>query len=59
MIGYWGVWVAQSLEHLTLDFGSGHDLRVVRWSPMSGSVLCEEPASESLSVPPHLLLSKI
>ena len=20
----WGVWVAQSVEHLTLDFGSGH-----------------------------------
>ena len=23
-----GTWVAQSAEHLTLDFGSGHDLRV-------------------------------
>ena len=22
----WGAWVAQSLKHLTLDFGRGHDL---------------------------------
>jgi len=26
---FWGVWVAQSVKHLTLGFGSGHDLRVV------------------------------
>jgi len=25
--------VAQSIKHLTLDFGSGHDLRVMRSSP--------------------------
>ena len=25
---YWGSWVAQSVEHLTLGFGSGHDLTV-------------------------------
>ena len=25
-----GTWVAQSVEPLTLDFGSGHDLTVVR-----------------------------
>ena len=31
--------LAQSGEHLTLDFGSGHNLRVVRSSPMSGSEL--------------------
>ena len=31
-----GAWVAQSVEHLTLDFISGHDLRVMRLSPMLG-----------------------
>ena len=36
--------MAQSVKQLTLDFGSGHDLRVVRSSPMSGSVLGAEPA---------------
>ena len=25
-----GTWVAESVEHLTLDFGSGHDLTVMR-----------------------------
>ena len=24
----WGTWVAQSVKHLTLDFGSGRDLKV-------------------------------
>ena len=32
-------WVAQSLEHLTLDFASGHDLMVMELSPASGSML--------------------
>jgi len=41
--------VAQSVEHLTLDFGSCHDLRVVRSSPASGSALSMEPAWDSLS----------
>ena len=39
-----GIRVAQSVKNLTLDFSSGHDLRVVRWSPMSGSALGMEPA---------------
>ena len=39
-----GAWAAQSVEHLTLDFGSGHDLRVVRLSPVLGSALGMEPA---------------
>ena len=26
---YGGAWVAQYIEHLTLDFGTGHDPRVV------------------------------
>ena len=30
-----GVWVAQSVKHLTLDFGAGHDLRVLSSSPVS------------------------
>ena len=32
-----GALVAQSVRHLPLNFGSDHDLRVVRWSPASGS----------------------
>ena len=39
-----GAQVAQSGERLTLDFGSGHDLRVVRSSPTSGSTLSAESA---------------
>ena len=39
-----GTWVAQSVERPTLDFGSGHDSRVVKLSPASGSVLRMEPA---------------
>ena len=31
-----GVWVAKSVEHLTLDFGSGDDHRVMGLTP----VLC-------------------
>ncbi|XP_064427151.1 cell growth regulator with RING finger domain protein 1 isoform X2 [Mirounga angustirostris] len=30
---YWGTWVAQLVKCSTLDFGSGHHLRVVRSSP--------------------------
>jgi len=36
--------VAQSVKHPTLAFGSGHDLRVVRSSPVSGSMLGVEAA---------------
>ena len=32
-------WVVHSVKCLTLGFSSGQDLRVVRWSPTSGSVL--------------------
>ena len=47
-----GTWVAQSLKHLALDFGSGHDLTVVRSSPMSDSTLnVEGILSPSLSLP--------
>ena len=49
--------MAQSVECRTLDFGSGHDPRVVGSSPPSGSVQDMEPAwdSLSLSTPPPLL----
>jgi len=36
--------VAQSVKCPTLGFGSGHDLRMVRSSPTSGSVLSAESA---------------
>ena len=39
-----GAWVTQSVEHQILDFGSGHDPRVVELSPVSGSKLSVEPA---------------
>ena len=52
-------WVAQSVKHQTLDFGSGHDLRVVRSSPTSGSVLTAWSLLGILSLPPpSLSLSK-
>ena len=28
-----GTWVAQLVKHLTLDFGSGHDLTVREFEP--------------------------
>ena len=51
--------MAQSDKHPTLDFGSGHDLKVVRSSPMSGSTLSMAGAagdslSPSFSAPPPL-----
>ena len=57
-----GTWVAQSVECMTLDLGSGHDLRVVGSSPVSGSTLSMDVDSLSLSPstpsPAHML-SKI
>ena len=47
-----GVWVAQSVKCPTLDFSSGHDLRVVGLSPASGSKLSGESAWDSLPLPP-------
>ena len=41
-------WVAQSVECPTLDFGSGHDLRVVGSSPMSQREILSSSASLSL-----------
>ena len=47
--------MVQLVEHLTIGFGSGHDLRVLGWSPRSGSMLGGESAwriSSSPSAPP-------
>ena len=59
-----GAWVAQWVKHPTLDFGSDHDLRVMRLSPLWGSALRGESAQDFLSpsAPPHahtLSLSEI
>ena len=45
-----GAWQVQSVEHLTLDFSSGHDLRVMKWSPMLAAMLSRESAWD-LSLP--------
>ena len=55
--------MAQSVRHLTLDFGSYHDLMVREFEPRVG--LCadslDSPSSDSLSpslsAPPLLMLS--
>ena len=44
--------MAQLVERLTLDFYSGHDLRVMELSPMPGSALSMELAWDSLSLCP-------
>ena len=44
-----GTWVAQWVKQLTLDFFSGHDLTVRKWSPKSGSMLNVKPAWNSFS----------
>ena len=55
---FWGTWVAQSVKRPAFDFGSGHDLRVVRSTPMLGSVLCGESAEDyfSLTLPLPFLM---
>jgi len=40
---FWGAWVAWSVKRPTLDFGSGHDLGVVRWSSTLGFTHGMEP----------------
>lgn len=39
----WGACVSQSVKHLTLDLGTGLDLRVMSSSPMMGSMLGVQP----------------
>ena len=45
-----GTWVAQLVEHLTLDFGSGHGLTVGS-SHISGSTLAVQGLPGILSLP--------
>ena len=44
-----GTWVAQWVK--ASAFGSGHDLRVLGWSPTSGSLLSRKSTCPSLSLP--------
>ena len=57
-----GIWVAQSLKHMTLGFSSGQDLTVRGIEPHIGHVnsLTVEPAwdSPSPSLCPSLLQTK-
>ena len=55
----WEVWVAQLVKCPTLDFSSGHDLRVMGLSPESGSTLSGKSLGDTLSFSfsPHLHLS--
>ena len=59
-ITYMGAWVAYSVKYPTLDFGSGHDLRVVRSSPMLGAMISRESVGDSLSpfAPPPIKRKK-
>ena len=41
--------VAQLVKRPTLDFGSGHDLRIMRLSPALSSVFSRMSARDSLS----------
>ena len=51
-MNYWGTWVVQSVEHPTLDFGTGHDLTVPGFEPQVGIYADGvEPAWDSLSLP--------
>ena len=50
--------MAQSVKHLTLDFGSGHHLMVHEFKSHTGHLAdSSEPAWDSLSLPPSLPLS--
>ena len=55
----WGTWVAQSVQRLTLDFSSGHDLTVHEIEPHVGlQADSAESAWDSLSsLSASLLLS--
>lgn len=51
--------MAQSVVHPTFGFGSGCDLRAMRLSPKSASMLSTESPRDSLPLPPELDLSRI
>ena len=42
--GILGCRMAQSIKHQTLDFSLSHGVKIVRLSPVLGSVLSREPA---------------
>ena len=52
-----GTWVVQSIKHLTLDFGSGHDLMVHEIEPHIR--LCADSLLGILSLSLSLTLSQI
>ena len=55
-----GAWVAQSVDHLTLDYSSGYDPKVMGLSPESGSTLRVELLEIlSLSLCTSTLLARI
>ena len=57
-VGPGGAWVAQSVKHPTLNFGSGYDLMVCETEPRAGlQAESMEPAWDSLS-PFSVSLSK-
>ena len=58
VIVLWRALVAQLVKGWTFDFGSGHDLTVVRSSPALGSLLSMEPAWDSPSPSPSLQINK-
>ena len=51
--------MAQSVKCQTVDFGSGRDLRVVRLSPASGSMLSADSVCLSPSAPHPTLSLKL
>ena len=53
----WDAWVAQSVQHPTLDFSSHHELTFVRPSSASGSVLTVRGLLGILSLPLSLPLT--
>ena len=54
---YGGPWVAQLVGHLTLGFGSGHDLTVCEFEPRVGPWADGgQPVWDPLSAPPLLTL---
>ena len=62
LCGLWGAWVAQLVECLTLGFSSGHDLKVMELSPVTGSTLSRVCFKFSLHLslnPPTLLMHAI
>ena len=54
---FWGTWVTQLVKHLTLDFGSGHELAVCEFTPcIRLHADSAEPAWDPLSFPLSLPL---